>query len=479
MYNNKLIKLLKTLDRKEMTRFCAFVESPYFNKHEKVRELVTHLTQLYPDFVAAKCDRKVLSVAIEETEINLAILFTYTKRLLYDFLIVEQQNKETNSRQLALLQQLRQREQYVVYEKQLQQLDKAIKQTQSQDVEHHFDSYQLAKEENIYYEQRREYKNDDSLKHKQLALNCFFIAEKLRDACELLSRQSTLNVEFSDRLLTIILTELQDNWTDYEAIPSIAIYHQIYQLLKQQTFEAYEASLQSLEQHAPLLSIEKQKNAYLHLQNFCASQGNAGKSAYLQHLFDLLRLQLEKNLLVENDYLSEWHYKNIVTAGLRLGEQKWVYEFINTYKAQLHPEQREQAYTFNLASYHYYSKQYKKALEHLLYLDLSDVRYAITAKSMLLYTYYELDEQEALLTLTRTFQQYLKRQKGLAASYSQGVDHLITFTRKLALLRARKDFQQAADWQQRFEQLQSAIEAEQNIVNRKWLLEKVKTIENG
>lgn len=473
MYNNKLIKLLKTLNRKEMTRFRAFVDSPYFNKHEKVRELVKHLEQLYPSFVAEKCDRKVLSVAIGETEMSLAVLFTYTKRLLYEFLIVEQRSKEGNRQQLALLQQLRQREQYAIYEKKLQQLSTTINQTQRQDIEYHFDTYQLTKEENCYYEQRREYKNDHSLTRKQLAFNHFFIAEKLKDACELLSRQSTLNVDFSDRLFTIILAELKDNWATYEAVPSIVIYHQIYQLLKQQTFEAYNASLQSLEQYASLLNIEEQRTAYLYVQNFCASQSNAGKTNYLQHLFDLLRLQLKKNLLIENDYLSQWHYKNIVTSGLRLGEQKWVHNFIEQYKTQLHPDQREQAYTFNLASYYYYYQQYKKALELLLYLDLSDVRYAITAKSMLLYTYYELDEQEALLTLTRTFQQYLKRQKGLANNYSQGVNHLITFTRKLALLRARKDFQHQTDWQRRFDQLQAEIVTEKNIVNKKWLLEKV------
>ena len=40
MLNNKLIGLLQSFERREMTRFREFAFSPYFNKHEGVRALV-------------------------------------------------------------------------------------------------------------------------------------------------------------------------------------------------------------------------------------------------------------------------------------------------------------------------------------------------------------------------------------------------------------------------------------------------------
>ena len=190
-------------------------------------------------------------------------------------------------------------------------------------------------------------------------------------------------------------------------------------------------------------------------------------------MFELTRVQLEKGLLFEQNYLSEWQYKNIVTLGLRVGEQDWIKQFIEDYKAHLHPEKREHAYNFNLASLYYYNKQYDQALKLLLYLDLSDVRYAITAKSMLLYTYYELEETEALLGLSDTFRQYLKRQKNVSKDYRSGVDSLVRYTKKLALLKSKRAYESTDKWQASFDKLKQAILGDTSIVNKKWLVEKL------
>jgi hypothetical protein len=476
MKQNTLFSLLKSLDRKEMTRFCAFVESPYFNKHQGVSTLVAHLNTLYPHFSAAHCDKEILSQAVfGETgrTRDLPVLFTYAKRLFFQFLSVEKLTATTIQQQLHVLEQLRERGQNKTYEQQLHRLQKQLHSASRNDIVHHFQNYQIAAEQNTYFEQQREYKSDDSLAQKQQSLNTFFIAEKLKDACEILNRQSTIKMAFSDPMLDILLSELDAQLTDYQNIPVVIIYRQIYQLLREQTFDSYTKTVAILHQYSITFSIAEQQRAYQYLQNFCAAQINSGKAEYLQYLFELSRIQLEKKLLFENGYLPEWHYKNIVIAGLRLGEQQWVIQFIENYRIHIHPEQREHAYAFNLASYYFYYKEYEKALQQLLYLDISDVRYAITGKSMLLYIYYELEETEALLALTKTFKQYLARRKGLAKEYSQGVKHLVEFTRQLASLRAKQGYEERDKWHQQFEALQEKIEQEEHIVNRKWLLEKM------
>ncbi|MEM1326837.1 MAG: hypothetical protein AAGI23_12830 [Bacteroidota bacterium] len=464
------------MDRKEMTRFCAFVDSPYFNKHQDVQALVAHFNTLYPDFKSADCHKENITKAVfgtVERVSDLAVVFTYTKRLYFQFLNVEKSTATSVEQQLNVLEQLRERGHNKTYEQQLHRLQKHMAAQLSQDIEDHFQYYQLAEERNTYFEQQRKYENDNSLMQKQQSLNTFFIAQKLRDACEILIRQRTLKMAFTDPVFDSILDNLDQQWTDYQLIPTIAVYRQIYELLHQQTFETYTQTLATLHQHAATFSLAEQQRAYQYVQNFCATQINAGKAEYLQHLFDLLRVQLEKKLLFENGYLPEWHYKNIVTAGLRLGEQQWVRSFIDDYQEHLHPEQREYAYGFNLGSYFFYYKEYKKALQQLLYLNISDVRYAITAKSMLLYIYYELEETEALLALTKTFKQYLIRRKGLAKDYSQGVRNLVELTRQLATLRSRQAYENTEKWRRQFSQLQQKIAAEEHIVNRKWLLEKV------
>ena len=89
----------------------------------------------------------------------------------------------------------------------------------------------------------------------------------------------------------------------------------------------------------------------------------------------------------------------------------WTKEFIEKFKDYLHPEVVENAYTYNLASYYYSTNQLDKVLDLLVKVEYTDIQYSIGAKSLLLRTYYDLEENEALLSLTRSFKQYLKRNR--------------------------------------------------------------------
>ncbi|MEM9886947.1 MAG: hypothetical protein AAF849_13725 [Bacteroidota bacterium] len=480
MYKNTLFRLLKLLNRKEMTRFKEFVQSPYFNKHNKVNALVQYLSDIFPDFEKRKCGReklfKVVFGAQKHDQAQLAIVFTYTKRLLHEFLAQEKWQEKDMERQIDLMKHIREKGDLEGYKKELKRSEKYLANYSFQDTHFQYLNYLFAKETDQFYEQLRQYKSDDSLQRKQNHLDYFYLSEKLRDACEILVRESTLQVEYASRLLDVLLTAIAENWEHYRDIPSIAVYHQIYQMLNERSVKSYQKTLVTLARNAAYFSPKEQQSTYLYLQNFCTTQINEGKSEFMPLLFDLIRVQLEKGFLFEQSYLSEWHYKNIVTLGLRVGKQAWIEQFIETYKTHLHPNQREHAYNFNLASLHYYNKQYSKALKLLLYLDLSDVRYAITAKSMLLYTYYELEELEALLPLSDTFRQYLKRQKNVSKDYRKGIDSLVRYTKKLALLRSKKAYEPTEKWQPTFEKLRQAILEDDNIVNKRWLLEKMEEL---
>ena len=48
MEGSKLIALLRTFDSKELRAFAGFVQSPFFNKQEKVIHLFEYLKKLAP-----------------------------------------------------------------------------------------------------------------------------------------------------------------------------------------------------------------------------------------------------------------------------------------------------------------------------------------------------------------------------------------------------------------------------------------------
>ena len=57
MVNHQLIEIIKTFDRREMTRFREFANSPYHNKHKDLRALIKYLSDCYPVFNEENCHR--------------------------------------------------------------------------------------------------------------------------------------------------------------------------------------------------------------------------------------------------------------------------------------------------------------------------------------------------------------------------------------------------------------------------------------
>jgi len=211
MISHKIFELLSNLDRKEMTRFREFADSPYHNKHRDVRALTEYLSRIFPQFNERNCRRETIWNAVAPDRpydfAQLALLFTYTRRLLDDFLMQEQFWRQPDQQNLFLLSELRRRNLFDLYEKKLRQT-----------VPHTPDNgtaalsrYLLAAEADAYFTRAERRRNDESLQQKANLLDAFYLAEKLRDACEMQVRRHILKVDYSSRLLDAVLREADKN----------------------------------------------------------------------------------------------------------------------------------------------------------------------------------------------------------------------------------------------------------------------------
>lgn len=476
MYNNVLIQILPTLSKKEMTRFREFVHSPYYNKHEEVRELVCYLWRLYPGYDEKNCDRRRIFRELfpkkKHDQPRLAILFTYTIRLLQQFLAVENAAEYEVDQHLNLLQQLRLRQQHIFYEKTLAKAEMMLEESMARDSAHFQKRFLLATEADAYYTETQSRKHDHSIQLRQNNLDRFYLAEKLRDACEMHVRSQILKVDYSTRLFEAVLKEVEENLSTYTAIPAIYIYYLLFKMLKESGHKYYYEALNQLRLVEKAFETEEQKTLYNYFQNYCIHQINNGEEEFLKEIFQLYKWQLEQGLMIEEGYLSEWHYKNIVTTGIRLEEMAWVRKFIEDFRKKLDPEVAENAYRFNLASYFYASQQFDKVLELLLRVEYSDLRYSLGAKALLLRTYYDLEEYEPLFSLCDSFRQYLQRNKLMADSRRQGYSNLFKLTKRTAIVRSNLGFTKTDKLQKELLKLESEAQLA-TIFNKPWLLSKI------
>lgn len=474
MISHKIFETLSCLDRKEMTRFREFAESPYHNKHRDVRALADYLSRIYPDFNERNCRRETIwnGIISDRTydQSHLALIFTYTRRLLDDFLAQEQFERHPDQQYLLLLAELRRRKLFEQYEKKLQQSSPFSTEPGMASLF----GYQLAAEADAYFTQAERRRNDESLQDKANRLDEFYLAEKLRDACEMQVRSHILKVDYSSRMLDAVLREVGNNLDDYARDSAIFLYYHMYVMLSrdgepQHYFEALEA----LRERQAVFDRNRLQELYNYFQNYCIRRINLGDESFLEEIFNLYLVLIEQELLYEDGLLSEWHYKNIVTTGIRLRRLSWVRAFIESQKERLHPEARDNAYRFNLASYHHAAGEYPQVLQLLLQVEYSDVRYSLGAKALLLRTYYELHEWEALDSLVGSMRQYLKRNRLLADFNRNGYHNLFKFTRRAAYIRSQVDFLSDEKYHTELERLRQDVALAGEIFNKSWLMEKV------
>ena len=198
-------------------------------------------------------------------------------------------------------------------------------------------------------------------------------------------------------------------------------------------------------------------------KNFCIKKINQGDYDYFKEVFELFKLELAYEYNLDKGKISAFSYKNIVSTALNLGELNWTAEFIEKYTPKLEQKEREVQYSYNLARLEFKRKNYDQVVELLHKVDYPDFFLNLSAKSMLLKTYYELDEYDPMYYLMDSMRVYINRQRGL--SYHKTL--YMNFLRVLKKLSNTR----VGD-QDRCKKLLREVDQKQ-IVDAPWLREKI------
>ncbi len=478
MLNSKLVEVLNSFSRKEMTRFCDFAHSPYFNKHGDVQHLLEYLSAIFPHFEEENCHRETLINQLFSTRKNaaqhLTLVFTYTQRLVEQFMIQEQFKAIDGFHNVLLLRNLRQRKLPKYYEKIERTQNKLLSQKPLKDADYYNLKFLTAAESDAYHSQLARLEKDQSIQLKQDNFDHYYLSEKLKDACEMQNRGSILKVNYSNHLQKILIEVVRNNLTIYQDAPPIMIYFHLYEMITMETEAYYFRALKIIEEYEHFISQSEKQNVYNFLQNHCIKGINKGDQKYYRLLLELYQKQLAKGLLLDDEgYLVEWNYKNIVTNGIRLKEMEWTKSFIESYRSKLRPSVVENAYTFNLAAFYYSANELEKVQELLIQVEYTDIRYSLAAKSLLMRTYYDLNEYDALLSLIRSFRQYLYRNKLIEEKRRSAFINLLKFTQKSFQIKSRLAYQSKQKTSQAIQQLKDKISNTEFLINEVWLHQKL------
>ena len=326
------------------------------------------------------------------------------------------------------------------------------------DADYYHNQYLVAKIANRHFATKNIRKFNDKLQKAADYFDVYYLSQKLKYSCEMMSMQRFLSADYSQNLIDEIGRFLQHS--PYLEVPAIALYHQVFLTLTDEDNEAHFEKLMFLiQQNIHKFPESEMQSFFAHALNYCIRKMRQKNEKYVAKALDIYMQGVDNQLLLHNGVLSPWDYKNIVKLGLRLQKFEWTEQFIKGYTDVLATEYRLNAFNYGMADLLFHKQDMRGALIHLREVEFSDIFFTLDAKVMLIKIYYDKQVEEALISLLASFKIFLKRSKLISNEVRQTYGNFITLVHQL--------------WKTQPQQMPSIIERINEtslLTDRNWLL---------
>lgn len=477
MERSILVRLLKKMSPKLLENFQEYVDSPFFNKNKKVKLLGKAILESIKkdDFSdKSKTELYILiygNIPFDEFRIN--NLISDLLQLLYQFLgQLTYQNHPTLQQQFTI-DALQNQGLYPEAERPLRKAQTLESKSPFRNFNFYHQKYQRLEQLDKFLLTEKQKSDSSTLQEKSDTFDLYFMTNKLRIACDMVSRSRVSKSTFHPDFLTEIVQRYNNNST-FQTNPALQIYYEVLQMFEypdQPDF--YHRVKNTLSQDYHFFPQEELRVIYVYLINYCAEKINKGKSNYYREIQDLFKILLLKKIILQNGYLTEQSFKNIITVGIRLKDFEWTESVIEEYKNSIDPKKRDNAVAYNLANLYYARKDYAAALQQLHNVVFTDKAYHISTKIIQIKSYFELNETEALYALITAFRKFITRNKKMPEYHRLTNNNFLRFTKKIYQLQNSRKRKSKKAFQKEWDALKAALEQETAVANKAWLLEKV------
>lgn len=476
MHNSKLTRCLKSLAKEEMRLFGLFVQSPFYNTNQKLTRFFQYLRPHHPGFSSPKLAKEKAwahlfpGEAYDDNRMR-QCQFLLTQ-LLEEFLAVSELKAEPQTRDTLLLKSLGRRKLYAYFSRKGRSGIKKMESLALKDAASHQRLQDWYEQIHFHPDTSKFGEGTQGLGACIHHLDQYFLLKKLEYGCEAASRKVMLNEEYSDAWLEDILQGFMEGRikTDHFLV---SLYKDLIQLQRQEKNHTLFVKIKSqFLEKTDLLSAQERIKIYQYLSNYAARLVNTGDRLYYKELFDLTKMALEYEIIVEKDRITDATFTNTVVMGSVLHEFAWVEKFMEQYQPLLDRRYYDSAMRLSLAYWNYHQKKYAEVLTQLQEIDFLPT-YGFRVKSLRMRTLFELYQKEdsygdSLSLEIQSFEQFIRREKKVTLYRKESYLHLISYLKKLVKLKYDPNLSLA-----KVESLKKEVEEKQPLFNKQWLLEKI------
>ena len=464
MKKSRLYEVFESLSQPELKELRKFVRSPFFNQRGHVVALFDFLEQARKN--RGPVDRQLafahLWPGIPFDDHKLRLSMSLLLKTIEQYLIWQQANRSSVASELLLLSAFKERGLERHFQRSARRLDERLERQSLRDATYYQYRYQLHLER-YQFNSRQNRMKGIPLEEVQTNFDIAYLAAKLKQSCLMLSHQAIYNKAYDFGMLIEALAFIERQ--GYLKYPAISVYYYAYQALTGQKEQDSFAIFKSLIfEYQGLFPKDDIRDLFLLATNYCIQKLNQGHQRFAREGLDIYQEGLKKELLLQQGRLSNFTYSNIVAKAIVCKEFEWAGGFIESYRHLLAPSIQASSYAYNLAWLKYEQKDYDAAMELLQRSHFSDTLLSLSAKTIALKIYFELEAFELLSSHLDAMRSFLNRKK-LLAYHRQNYANTIKYTKKIL------DLPPYASQQRLL--LQEEIRATAAIAEKKWLLRQI------
>ncbi len=444
-----LIELLSSFSKIELSKFKRFIAADYFNTDERVMKLleVIHEKILlpkqfdeFPEQEIYQCVFGKPSRAVSALNASQKALFVAKMSLLMNlakkFLAVEAMKEKPACERELLYHKLLAKKQYRVMERQLRADKKRLKNTRMKSLRDY--DFAVRVEDGLlnYYNHTEQLAYSENINDLIKAIDMGYLLKKLslhQTALSLTQAAVVFNLDIRSLESAQQLCKINN----YGKESLVVLYNAAIVLMQKNRDKDYINFLDQLEIHGVRISREKRVDFYNVAANFCAAQIRRGQMSYFRKVFELYKIQDEKNLLLEEGMIPVIKFKNLIGVGCRNKEYEWTTKFVKKYQDFIYKPLRKSVCVFGYGVIAFYKGDYKKAKMYLQEVGEINVSYETNKRLLLARINYELDGEYNMKTETelRTAERYFKETKSLANEHKVSHQHFVALLINLYRIR--------------------------------------------
>ena len=479
MNDSKLIASLRYLNVYELTAFEKFMSSPYFNQNEKILEFYRIILPFLKSGKEIKHDKLSIWEELYGNEVfndkNFRRLNSDLLRLLERFIAQQVYDRNEVMHSNNLLEGVSKKSIFNMYNSTLSAAERLSERHLNRNSEYYHQQFILEKKRFNFtteYEKKSKKKSKyNILNIKEISdnIDVYYLAEKLRLIAVLHSFRRIMKIE-TDLDFTEEIVKMVES-IEYDKYPPIAIYYRILLALRDgDNLEHYDKLKELISKYIHLFPEAEAEDIYESALNYCISKVNSGVSQFFDEILNLYKGMISNDILKYKDNIDPTAYRNIVISAIRVKDYNWAEWFIETYKGKLDEKYRDNAVTFNLARLYYYKDELEKVKKYLRDVEFDDLGYELSAKAMLIATYYDTDDFTPLYSLLDSFYVFLNRnKKSIPEQRRRNYILLIKFVKKLMSINIHD--------KSTVRKLRNQIETSGDIPDKQWLLDRVSVYE--